>query len=178
MKSLEMYQETLLAHNEQPHHFYALSHPSHQAQGKNPLCGDEITVYMQIENDILRTISFTGQGCAICKASASLMTARLEGKTIVQAKEEAERILAWLTDAFFPCPKDLGELEALQGVRNFPMRLKCATLAWHTFQKACDTPVSSVCACQKNSSHSCGCSKHVHPNGSGSSHSGKGCCRS
>lgn len=178
MKSLEMYQETLLAHNEQPHHFYALPHPAYQAQGKNPLCGDEVTVYVQIENDILQTISFTGQGCAICKASASLMTARLEGKTTAHAKEEAEQILQWLTDASTPSPSDLGELEALQGVRKFLMRIKCATLAWHTFLKACNTSASSTCACQKNSAHSCGCSNHAHKKGGCCSHSSKGCCSS
>ena len=170
MNSLEIYRETLLAHNDQPHHFYALSHPTHQSDGHNPLCGDEITVYLQIEGDRIKELSFTGQGCAICKASASLMTLRLEGQTTANAEKDAQGILAWLNDAATEQPTNLGELEALLGVRKFPMRIKCATLAWHAFLKALNQPATSDT--DKESSPSCGCCgnesafDNTHTNGS------------
>ena len=152
-----MYREVLLAHNEQPHHFYALSQPTHAAHGHNPLCGDEITVHLRIESDRIKEISFTGQGCAICKASASLMTLRLEGLSVTDAEKDAQGILAWLNDAAREQPTNLGELEALLGVRKFPMRIKCATLAWHAFLKALNNPTSdggggSTCGCCGNGS--------------------------
>ena len=172
MNSLEIYRETLLAHNEQPHHFYALLHPTHQSDGHNPLCGDEITVYLRIEGDRIKEISFTGQGCAICKASASLMTLRLEGLSVTDAEKDAQGVLQWLNDATATQPDNLGELEALFGVRKFPMRIKCATLAWHAFLKALTRPITSdthegsACGCCGNGSSSdngkytngsCGC---------------------
>lgn len=153
MSSLEIYREALLAHNEQPHNFHALSHPTHQSDGHNPLCGDEITVYLRAEDDRIKEISFTGQGCAICKASASLMTLRLEDQTTADAEKDAQKVLKWLNDATAEQPNNLGELEALLGVRKFPMRIKCATLAWHAFLKAlnqpaiCDTHEGGACGC-------------------------------
>jgi nitrogen fixation NifU-like protein len=155
MNSLEIYRETLLAHNEQPHNFRALSHPTHQSDGHNPLCGDEITVYLRIEGERIKEISFTGQGCAICKASASLMTLRLEGLSVTDAEKDAQGILAWLNDATATQPDNLGELEALLGVRKFPMRIKCATLAWHAFLKALTRPATSDI--DNGNSASCGC---------------------
>lgn len=155
MNSLEIYRETLLAHNEQPHNFHALPHPTHQSDGHNPLCGDEITVYLRIEGNRIKEISFTGQGCAICKASASLMTLRLKGQTTANAEEDAQGILAWLNDATAKQPDNLGELEALLGVRKFPMRVKCATLAWHAFLKALTRPATSDT--DNGNSASCGC---------------------
>ena len=159
-----MYREVLLAHNEQPHHFYALSQPTHAAHGHNPLCGDEITVHLRIESDRIKEISFTGQGCAICKASASLMTLRLEGLSVTDAEKDAQGILKWLNDATAEQPDNLGELEALLGVRKFPMRIKCATLAWHAFLKAPNNPTSdggggSTCGCCGNGSAADG--KHL-----------------
>lgn len=170
MNSLEIYRETLLAHNEQPHNFYAPSHPTHQSDGHNPLCGDEITVYLRIENDRIKEISFTGQGCAICKASASLMTLRLEGQTTANAEEDAQNVLAWLNNATAGQPDNLGELEALLGVRKFPMRIKCATLAWHAFLKALSRPITS----DQRKGSACGCC------GNGNTSDGKhmnGSCR-
>lgn len=166
MNSLEMYRDVLLAHNEQPHHFYALPKPTHAAHGHNPLCGDEITVHLRIEGNQIKEISFTGQGCAICKASASLMTLRLEGQTAADAEKDAQGVLAWLNDASAEQPSNLGELEALIGVRKFPMRIKCATLAWHAFLKALNQPATS----DKHEGSACGCcgegSGSKHPNGS------------
>ena len=170
MNSLEIYRETLLAHNEQPHNFHALPHPTHQSNGHNPLCGDEITVYLRIEGERIKEISFTGQGCAICKASASLMTLRLEGQTTADAEKDARGVLQWLNDATATQPDNLGELEALLGVRKFPMRVKCATLAWHAFLKALNQPATSDT--DKESSPSCGCCgnesafDNTHTNGS------------
>ena len=163
-----MYREVLLAHNEQPHHFYALPQPTHAAHGHNPLCGDEITVHLRIESDRIKEISFTRQGCAICKASASLMTLRLEGLSVTDAEKDAQGILKWLNDATAEQPDNLGELEALLGVRKFPMRIKCATLAWHAFLKALNNPTSdggggSTCGCCGNGSASDG---DKHTNGS------------
>ena len=149
-----MYREVLLAHNEQPHHFYALSQPTHVAHGHNPLCGDEITVHLRIDGNRIKEISFMGQGCAICKASASLMTLRLEGQETTDAEKDAQGVLAWLNDAAAEQPDHLGELEALLGVRKFPMRIKCATLAWHAFLKALNQPAGSD---GSESSASCGC---------------------
>ena len=165
MNSLEMYRDVLLAHNEQPHHFYALPKPTHAAHGHNPLCGDEITVHLRIEGNQIKEISFTGQGCAICKASASLMTLRLEGQTAADAEKDAQGVLAWLNDASAEQPSNLGELEALIGVRKFPMRIKCATLAWHAFLKALNQP--AISDTNKESSASCGCC------GNGSTPNGK-----
>lgn len=166
MSSLEMYREVLLAHNEQPHHFYALSQPTHAAHGHNPLCGDEITVHLRIDGNRIKEISFTGQGCAICKASASLMTLRLEGLSVTDAEKDAQGVLAWLNDAAAEQPDNLGELEALLGVRKFPMRIKCATLAWHAFLKALNQPAGS----DKHEGSACGCcgerSGGKQPNGS------------
>lgn len=153
MNSLEIYRETLLAHNERPNHFYALQHPTHRSDGRNPLCGDEVTAYLQVENNIVKDVSFTGQGCAVCKASASLMTSRLPGKSVSEAEADAKSVLAWLKDASAEPPSDLGELEALTGVRKFPMRLKCATLAWHAFLKALNQPSNS----DAGKGNACGC---------------------
>lgn len=136
MSLQEIYQEVLLAHNEHPNCFCSLNDANRQAEGKNPLCGDEITVYIRIKGDKVDTVTFTGQGCAICKASASIMTEALTGKTLEEAQKEAEAFIALLNDETLPIPDNLGEREALLGVRKFPARLKCATLAWHTFLKA------------------------------------------
>ena len=165
MSSLEMYREVLLTHNDQPHHFYALTNPTHAAHGHNPLCGDEITVHLRIDGNRIKEISFTGQGCAICKASASLMTLRLEGQETTDAEKDAQGVLAWLNDATAEQPENLGELEALLGVRKFPMRIKCATLAWHAFVKALNQPTTP----DKHEGSDCGCC-----DGNGSSN-GDGC---
>ena len=163
-----MYREVLLAHNEQPHHFYALPNPTHTSYGHNPLCGDEITVHLRIEGDQVNEISFTGQGCAICKASASLMTLRLEGLSVTDAEKDAQNVLKWLNDASAEQPENLGELEALLGVRKFPMRVKCATLAWHAFLKALNRPMTS----DTHEGSACGC---CGGNGSGGKQLNGGC---
>ena len=154
-----MYQEVLLAHNENPNNFRAIENASCSAQGNNPLCGDEITVYLQFQDGKISDISFLGQGCAICKASASLMTSRLRGLNGAEAEKVAQDIIQLINDDTQPIPKDLGELEAILGVRKFPARIKCATLAWHTFLKALQKKSSCNCkptqACPRCSGHCC-----------------------
>ena len=136
MSLQDIYQEVLLAHNEHPNNFKALEKPSYRACGNNPLCGDQLSVFVNVEEDIVKNVTFTGEGCAICKASASLMTLRLESRKLEDAINEAKHFIKVLSDEKETIPQDLGELEALLGVRKFPARLKCATLAWHTFLKA------------------------------------------
>lgn len=159
MSLQEMYQEVLLAHNENPNNFRAIENASCSAQGNNPLCGDEITVYLQFQDGKISDISFLGQGCAICKASASLMTSRLLGLNKAEAEKVAQDIIQLINDDTQPIPEDLGELEAILGVRKFPARIKCATLAWHTFLKALQGKGSCNCkssqACPQCSGHCC-----------------------
>lgn len=132
----EIYQEVLLSHNEHPNNFKILSDATHQAYGHNPLCGDEISIFISINNEKINDISFQGEGCAICKASASLMTEALKNLSIEEARKKTHHFIQLLNDEKQPIPNDLGEIEALLGVRKFPARLKCATLAWHTFLEA------------------------------------------
>lgn len=148
MSLQEIYQEVLLAHNEHPNNFFKLENPSHQSHGNNPLCGDEISVFLSIKDNKIEAISFTGEGCAICKASASLMTEALKGILISDAEKKAKNFIELLSNDQLPVPSDLGEMEALLGVRKFPARLKCATLAWHTFLKALH---NTDCHCDKSS---------------------------
>ena len=158
MSLQEIYQEVLLAHNEHPNNFFEMPDAAAKAHGHNPLCGDEISVFLNFDGDKLKQISFVGQSCAICKSSASLMTEYLKGKTAEVAKKDALAFIELLNDPEQSVPEDLGELEALLGVRKFPARLKCATLAWHTFLKALEQPTegnatSASCSC----SHNCCC---------------------
>ncbi|MDR0755700.1 MAG: SUF system NifU family Fe-S cluster assembly protein [Puniceicoccales bacterium] len=136
MSLQDIYQEILLAHNRNPNHFESMPDATHQAYGSNPLCGDEVTIFVKIENEVVKAVSFTGEGCAICKASSSLMTDTLCGLSLSNAIGKTQQFIQLLSDTSTPIPNDLGELEALLGVRKFPARLKCATLAWHTFLKA------------------------------------------
>lgn len=157
MSLQEIYREVLLAHNEHPNNFFELPNASSKAHGHNPLCGDEISVFLELDGNTLKQISFTGQGCAICKSSASLMTEYLKGKSADVAKKDALAFIELLNDPEKAIPENLGEMEALLGVRKFPARLKCATLAWHTFLKALDNSEdgnasSTSCAC-----HNCCC---------------------
>jgi nitrogen fixation NifU-like protein len=133
----ELYQQVILDHNKKPRNFRKLAAANHTAEGYNPLCGDQLTVYLQLENDAVKDISFEGSGCAISKAAASMMTQVVRGKT----RQEAERLFAEFHkmvtgDLDESVPNQLGNLEIFAGVREFPVRVKCATLAWHTMQAA------------------------------------------
>lgn len=130
----ELYQEVIFDHNRSPRNFHEMDNASHRADGHNPLCGDQLTVYAQVEDGIVREVSFVGNGCAISTASASLMTEAVRGQTIEQVEALFQDIHAMLTQAH--PDRDLGKLEVLSGVREFPSRVKCATLAWHTLHNA------------------------------------------
>jgi nitrogen fixation NifU-like protein len=126
----DLYQQVILDHSRKPRNFHVLPDATRSAEGKNPLCGDHFTVFLKLEGDIIKDISFQGSGCAISKASASMMTDRLKGKNIA----EAEKTFAQYQQMVMTGPTDeeaLGKLCAFAGVRKFPMRVKCATLAWH-----------------------------------------------
>jgi len=131
----DLYQEVILDHNRQPKNFHALEN-ARRAEGYNPLCGDRLTVFMRVDNDVITDVAFQGAGCAISKASASLMTESIKGKTVEQAKRLFEGFQQMVTASADRPAGTLGKLEALAGVRQFPIRVKCATLAWHTMQAA------------------------------------------
>jgi nitrogen fixation protein NifU and related proteins len=130
----ELYQEVIIDHGRTPRNFSELSTANFSAEGFNPLCGDKIIVYLQIENEVIQDISFQGCGCAISTASASLMTESIKGKTQQQAKNLFENFHQLVTQE--NAEVEVGKLAILGGVREFPMRVKCATLAWHTLLAA------------------------------------------
>jgi nitrogen fixation NifU-like protein len=130
----ELYQETILDHYRQPRNFCRPVHANCMASGHNPLCGDQVTLYLQLENGIIRNAGFEGSGCAISTASASLLTEAIKGKSKAQALDLMSRFQAMVTGR---TPADgMGKLAALAGVCEFPQRVKCATLAWHTMKAA------------------------------------------
>jgi nitrogen fixation NifU-like protein len=133
----DLYQEVIFDHYKHPRNFHALACANHVANGHNRLCGDQITVYLNVENGIIKDLSFEGTGCAISTASASLMTDALKGKKLSEAKHLFEEFHHMVTnDADHEPDPALDKLEVLAGVREFPARVKCATLAWHTLQAA------------------------------------------
>ena len=134
----DLYQEVILDHNKRPHNFRAIE-GGVKAEGHNPLCGDRVTVFLRLENGRVADVSFQGSGCAISKASASLMTDSVKGKTLDEVNALFERFQAMITrapDAPAEQPGELGKLTVLAGVRQFPMRVKCASLPWHTLRSA------------------------------------------
>mgnify|MGYP001319068656 FL=1 len=135
----ELYQQVILDHNKAPRNFRKIEDASNFAEGYNPLCGDNVTVYMKIdENNVIQDISFQGSGCAISKASASLMTSMLKGKTVEEAEKLFNNFHDLVTDKLGDKPdmENLGKLAVFAGVREFPARVKCASLAWHTMLSA------------------------------------------
>ncbi|MGH9372355.1 MAG: Fe-S cluster assembly sulfur transfer protein SufU [Vicinamibacterales bacterium] len=132
----DLYQEVILDHNRRPRNFRRLEAPTHHAEGYNPLCGDRVKVFVQVGGDRIEDLSFEGSGCAISKASASLMTDRLKGCTVVEARDLFERFHRMVTTPPDQPVDDLGKLSALAGVREFPVRVKCASLAWHALNAA------------------------------------------
>jgi nitrogen fixation NifU-like protein len=135
----ELYQEVILDHNRRPRNFRTLE-GARTAEGFNPLCGDRLRVYLRIDGDVVTDVAFQGSGCAISKASASLMTESIKGKTVAEATALFDRFQRMLTTQSDSPPGALGKLVALAGVRQFPIRVKCATLAWHTLKAALDSP--------------------------------------
>jgi nitrogen fixation NifU-like protein len=131
----DLYQETILDHSKRPRNHHSMQNADRQAEGYNPLCGDKLRLYLKMENDIVADASFEGSGCAISTASASLMTDSLKGKTRAEALKLMEKFHDLLTTDT-PAAKDLGKLVVFCGVRDYPARVKCATLAWHTLKSA------------------------------------------
>jgi nitrogen fixation NifU-like protein len=133
----ELYQQVILDHNRNPRNFKELPNPTARVEGYNPLCGDHYTVFVNLDGDVIKDIAFTGNGCAISKASASVMSSTVKGKS----KEEANRLFDTFHrlvtgDSSGLDAADLGRLAAFSGVSEFPARVKCATLAWHTLRNA------------------------------------------
>ena len=135
-----LYQEVILDHNRQPRNFHPMPAASCSADGKNPNCGDQLTIWVRVDGDRVAELSFQGVGCAISKASASLLTEAVKGKTRAEALtlyDTMHRVLTG-TETDAAVLKGLGPLRALSGVSKFPMRVKCASLAWHAFKAALD----------------------------------------
>ena len=143
----DLYQEVILDHNRRPRNFRTIDDASRKQEGYNPLCGDRLTLYVRLDGDRITDVAFQGSGCAISKASASLMTEALKGKTVAEARELFEKFHEMVTSSPDTDPADLGKLSVLSGVREYPTRVKCASLAWHTLKAAVsgetDAPVST-----------------------------------
>jgi len=135
-----LYQELILEHNRKPRNFREMTDADRTVEGRNPLCGDALTLWVKLDHDIIADVSFKGQGCAISKASASLMTTAVKGKTRAEAEELFDRfhrlVLGELPEGE---QKALGSLRALGGVSRFPLRVKCASLAWHALRSALES---------------------------------------
>lgn len=132
----ELYQEVILDHYRKPRNFHRMEDAHLHAEGHNPVCGDNITVYLKMDGEAVKDVSFEGAGCAICTASASLMTESVKGKTSRDVIELFNKFHLLLTSESDRPPTNLGKLEVFSGVREFPIRVKCATLAWHTLRAA------------------------------------------
>lgn len=133
----DLYQEIIVDHNRAPRNYGQLSDATHKAEGYNPLCGDKLTVYLKLEDGIVSAVAFEGSGCAISVASASLMTEQLKGKTEAEAEQMFDQFHKLVAEQDQPVDMQaLGKLAALAGVREYPARVKCATLCWHTLHSA------------------------------------------
>jgi len=131
----DLYQSTIIDHSRHPRHCVALTAPSCCAHGKNPLCGDEVSIFLNIENGKVQDVGFSGSGCAISVASTSLMLDAIKGKAVTDVETLFEKFHALLTEENTEV-EDLGKLQVFAGVKEFPARVKCATLPWHTLQAA------------------------------------------
>lgn len=143
----DLYQELILDHGKRPRNFKALPGANRHAEGYNPLCGDRITVYANVGDNTIEDISFEGSACAICTASASLMTQTVKGKPTETVRDTFNRFRAMFDDSNSSVEQfeaQLGKLAALAGVRKYPMRVKCATLPWHTLKAAIDNKDETV----------------------------------
>lgn len=134
MSLAALYQEVILDHNKNPRNFGMLEQPTHQAQGHNPLCGDQLLITLIIDDNLVKQIMFTGAGCAICMSSASLLTEAVIGKELTVVHEQLTQVIALLLGNEVTI--DLGKLTILKNVNQYPARVKCATLAWHTLSSA------------------------------------------
>jgi nitrogen fixation protein NifU and related proteins len=143
----DLYQEVILDHNRRPHNFRVIDPATAKQEGYNPLCGDRLTLYLTVRDGVITDAAFQGSGCAISKASASLMTDAIKGKTVEQARALFDQFHRMITSTPGSPLPELGKLAVLAGVRDFPTRVKCAGLAWHTLKAAvvdhADGPVST-----------------------------------
>ena len=134
----ELYQQVILDHNKKPRNFHKLETANRRAEGFNPLCGDQLTVYLQMEEGVVKDVSFEGSGCAISKAAASMMTQAVKGRTREEAQALFNEFHGMVTGEFDEeaTPNRLGRLKIFSGVRDYPARVKCASLSWHTMHAA------------------------------------------
>jgi len=139
----ELYRDVILDHNRTPRNFGTLPPPARTAEGHNPLCGDRLALYVDVDQDRIRDLKFEGQGCAISMASASLMTEAVKGRTRAEAEQLIDAVHELLTRVDRAPGADLGKLAALSGVQEFPARVKCASLSWHTLKAALDAPAGT-----------------------------------
>lgn len=134
----ELYQQVILDHNKKPRNFHKLEAANRRAEGFNPLCGDQLVVYLQMDEGVVKDVSFEGSGCAISKAAASMMTQAVKGKTREEAQALFNEFHGMVTGEFDEeaAPNQLGRLKIFAGVRDYPARVKCASLSWHTMHAA------------------------------------------
>jgi nitrogen fixation protein NifU and related proteins len=146
MSISELYQELILEHNRAPRNFRPMPDATGHAEGRNPLCGDQLSVWLKLDGDVVADVSFQGSGCAISKSSASLMTAALKGRKRAEALRMFDQFQGLVTGALPPeaARDDLGKLAVFSGISEFPVRVKCATLAWHAMKAAMAGADSSV----------------------------------
>ena len=140
----DLYREIILDHYRSPKNRGRIEHPDIQAEGKNPLCGDELMLTASLEGDAIFEIKFDGHGCSISQASASMLTEQIKGKRLNEAEDLVDLIKGMFKGEVEIDPDELGDLEALQGIRRYPVRIKCATLAWNALQVGIDTHRSSL----------------------------------
>jgi len=142
----ELYQQVILDHNKSPRNYRVMDAPTQEADGHNPLCGDILHIYLTVEDDIVKDVSFQGSGCAISKASASLMTSIIKGKTKKQVEKLFNKFHDLVTGKLGEDPdtEELGKLAVFAGVQEFPVRVKCASLAWHTMRTALNKEDTTV----------------------------------
>lgn len=148
-----LYQEVILDHNKKPRNYGTLNHASHQAEGLNPLCGDHIYVALNMQGNAVHSIAFHGESCAICKASASMMTMAVKGKTPAEAEQLVHAFVDMATgraepDPAVPALPSMARLAVFSGIRDLPMRVKCAILPWHTLQAALNSQTSATTEAQ------------------------------
>lgn len=134
----DLYQEVIMDHNKKPRNFREMADANHLAHGNNPLCGDALVVFLKLNGDVIEDVSFQGSGCAISVSSASMMTEALKGKTLDEAEALYELVHKQMTGEEIDS-SSLGKLAVLSGVKEFPARVKCATLSWHTLHAAMDS---------------------------------------
>jgi nitrogen fixation NifU-like protein len=137
----ELYQNVILEHNRSPRNYRPMPEADRHAEGNNPLCGDQVTVWVRLRGDVIEDVSFQGSGCAISRASASLMTSAVKGRTRGEAASLFDRFHRLVTGSLSPAESEtLGKLAVFSGVSEFPIRVKCASLSWHTLKSALDSP--------------------------------------